>query len=172
MTSAVQNFVLQWGDMGVHWGMSRSTCQVHALLYLAERPLNAEEIVNTLKLARSNISTSLKELLSWNLIRRVPVPNDRRDHYAAETDVWEIAKRISTRRKEQEIDPALVALRDCVALAGREKNPETLKRLTAMLQFTEKVEGWYSDMLRVPRAQLEYLFKIGSKIVGFLPKAR
>jgi DNA-binding transcriptional regulator GbsR (MarR family) len=172
MTAAAQSFVLHWGDMGVHWGMSRSTCQVQALLYLAERPLNAEEIVNTLKLARSNISTSLKELLNWNLIRRVPMPNDRRDHYAAETDVWEIAKRISTRRKEQEIDPALVALRDCVALAGVEKNPETLKRLTAMLQFTEKVDKWYGDMLRIPRAQLEYLFKIGSKVVGFLPKAK
>lgn len=172
LSSASQSFVLHWGDMGVHWGMSRSTCQVHALLYLAEKPLTAEDICNTLKLARSNISTSLKELQGWNLIRRVPIPNDRRDHFAAETDVWEIAKRISTRRKELEIDPALVALRDCVALAKTEHNPETTKRLAAMLQFTEKMDSWYGEMLRLPRGQLEYLLKIGAKVIGFLPKAK
>ena len=170
--TANQSFILHWGDMGVHWGMSRSTCQVHALLYLSERPITAEDICNSLKLARSNISTSLKELQSWNLIRRVPVANDRRDHFTAETDVWEIAKRISTRRKEQEIDPALMALRDCVALAKTEKNPETAKRLIAMLQFTEKMDSWYSEMLRIPRGQLEYLFKIGAKVIGFLPKIK
>ena len=171
-STASQSFVLQWGDMGIHWGMSRSTCQVHALLYLAERPLAAEDIGNTLKLARSNISTSLKELLGWNLIRRVPIPNDRRDHFVAETDVWEIAKRISVRRKELEIDPALAALRDCVALAKAEHNRETEKRLAAMLQFTEKMSNWYGEMLRIPRGQLEYLLKIGAKVIGFLPKAR
>jgi DNA-binding transcriptional regulator GbsR (MarR family) len=172
LSPAAQNFVLHWGDMGVSWGMSRSTCQIQALLYLAERPLTAEDIGTTLKLARSNISTSLKDLLGWNLIRRVPMPNDRRDHYAAETDVWEIAKRISTRRKEQEIDPALIALRDCVALARTEKNPETTKRLAAMLTFTEKMNDWYGEMLRIPRGQLEYFFKIGAKVIGFLPKAK
>jgi DNA-binding transcriptional regulator GbsR (MarR family) len=169
---AQQSFVLHWGDMGVHWGMSRSTCQIQALLYLAEKPLTAEDIGAALKLARSNISTSLKELQRWNLIRRVPIAHDRRDHFVAETDVWEIAKRISTRRKEQEIDPALAALRNCVALAANEKNPETAKRLTAMLQFTEKIDGWYSEMLRIPRGQLEYLLKVGAKVIGFLPKAK
>jgi DNA-binding transcriptional regulator GbsR (MarR family) len=172
LTPASESFVLHWGDMGMHWGMSRSTCQIQALLYLAERPLTAEDIGNMLKLARSNISTSLKELQSWNLIRRVPVANDRRDHFVAEIDVWEIAKRISKRRKEREIDPALAALRNCVALAKDEKNPETAKRLVAMLQFTEKIDSWYSEMLRIPRGQLEYLLKVGAKVIGFLPKAK
>jgi DNA-binding transcriptional regulator GbsR (MarR family) len=171
-SSATQSFVLHWGDMGVHWGMSRSTCQVHALLYLAEKPLTAEDLGNTLRLARSNISTSLKELLGWNLVRRVPVPNDRRDHFVAETDVWEIAKRISARRKEREIDPAIAALRDCVVLAKSEANPETSRRLAAMLQFTERMDNWYGEMLRIPRGQLEYLLKIGAKVMGFLPKAK
>ena len=169
---AERSFILHWGDMGVSWGMSRSTCQIQALLYLAQKPLNAEDIADALKLARSNISTSLKELLGWNLISRVPLPNDRRDHFVAELDVWEIAKRISARRKELEIDPAISALRKSVGLAEAEKNPETIRRLKAMLQFTEKLDAWYGDMQRIPRGQLEMLMKFGAKIIAFLPKGK
>lgn len=172
ITPAEHSFILHWGDMGVNWGMSRSTCQIQALLYLALKPLNAEDIADALKLARSNISTSLKELLSWDLITRVPLPNDRRDHFVAELDVWEIARRISARRKELEIDPAILALRKSVALAEVEKNPETVKRLNAMLQFTEKLDAWYGDMQRIPRGQLEMLMKFGAKIISFLPRAK
>jgi DNA-binding transcriptional regulator GbsR (MarR family) len=172
LSPASQSFVLHWGDMGAHWGMSRSSCQVQALLYLAEKPLTAEEIGDLLKLARSNISTSLKELLIWNLVRRVPMPNDRRDHFTAEIDVWEIAKRISARRKELEIDPALATLRNCVAMAKAEDSTETTKRLSAMMQFTEKIDSWYGEMLRLPQGQLETLLKLGTKVIGFLPKAK
>jgi DNA-binding transcriptional regulator GbsR (MarR family) len=110
--------------------------------------------------------------LSWNLISRVPLPNDRRDHFVAELDVWEIAKRISARRKELEIDPAISALRKSVALAEAESNPETIKRLKSMLQFTEKLDAWYGDMQRIPRGQLEMLMKFGAKIIAFLPRAK
>src|SRR5687767_4173617 len=107
----LETFVLQWGDLGGQWGVNRSIGQIHAFLYLAEKPLTAEDIAERLSMARSNVSNSLKELLTWNLIRRVPVRQDRRDHYEAETDVWEIAARIAAGRKEREIDPALAALR-------------------------------------------------------------
>jgi DNA-binding transcriptional regulator GbsR (MarR family) len=172
VSAAEQGFVLHWGDMGVTWGMSRSSCQIQALLYLQQKPLNAEDIAGALKLARSNVSTSLKELLNWNLIARVPVAQDRRDHFIAETDVWEIARRITQRRKELEIDPALAALRKCVALAAEEGNLETGRRLQHMLAFTEKIDAWSDDMQRLPRGQLETLLKFGAKIVGFLPKAK
>src|SRR5579859_3249832 len=95
LPEAVQRFVLHWGDMGGQWGVNRSISQIHALLYLSERPLTAEEIAETLGLARSNVSNSIKELLSWNLIRRVPVRGDRREHFEAETDVWEMFIRIA-----------------------------------------------------------------------------
>src|SRR6516165_10032541 len=114
---AVERFVLHWGDMGGQWGVNRSISQIHALLYLSERPLTAEEIADTLGLARSNVSNSIKELLSWNLIRRGPVKGDRRDHFEAEADVWEMFTRISAGRKERELDPAIAALRACVAEA-------------------------------------------------------
>src|SRR6266542_6631730 len=112
---AVERFILHWGDMGGQWGVNRSVSQIHALLYLSERPLTAEEIAAALGLARSNVSNSIRELMAWNLIRRVPVKGDRRDHFEAEADVWEIAMRIAAVRKERELDPAVDALKACVA---------------------------------------------------------
>ena len=88
LPAATQQFILCWGDMGAQWGVNRSIAQIHALLYLSTRPLTAEEIADTLALARSNVSNSIKQLQIWGLIRRVPVLGDRRDFFEAETDVW------------------------------------------------------------------------------------
>src|SRR6201991_4739403 len=136
---AVEHFVLQWGDLGGKWGVNRSVAQIHALLYLSERPLTAEEIAATLGLARSNVSNSIRELMTWNLVRRVPVRGDRREHFEAESDVWEIAMRIAAVRKEREIDPAVDALKACVAGADRDSklHPVAAKRLKDMLAFIE-----------------------------------
>src|SRR2546427_9104511 len=128
LPDAAERFVLHWGEMGGQWGVNRSVSQIHALLYLSERPLTADEIADTLGLARSNVSNSIKELLGWNLIRRVPIRGDRRDHFEAETDVWEVAARIAVGRKEREIDPAMAALHSCVAQAEQDPGRDPVAR--------------------------------------------
>ena len=167
---AVERFVLHWGDMGSQWGVNRSVAQIQALLYLSERPLTAEEISETLGLARSNVSNSIKELLTWKLIRRVPVLGDRRDHFEAETDIWQLVTRIAEGRKEREIDPAVKALRACVAEAdGDPKVSATaLKRLKQMLDFIETLSRWYEQMLKVPASKIMALVKMGGKVVNLL----
>src|SRR5690349_10252477 len=105
---AAERFVLQWGDMGSQWGVNRSVGQIHALLYLSEKPLTADDISDQLGMARSNVSNSLKELQNWRLIRRVSVFGDRRDYFEAECDLWEMLLRIAAGRKEREIDPTVV----------------------------------------------------------------
>jgi DNA-binding transcriptional regulator GbsR (MarR family) len=161
--------------MGGQWGVNRSVAQIHALLYLSERPLTAEEIADALHLARSNVSNSIKELLAWKLIHRVPVMGDRRDHFAAETDIWEMVTRIAQGRKEREIDPAAAALRACLDEAGSDPriSPVALKRLADMLEFVETTSRWYDQMLRVPKNKLVALIKMGSKVVNILsPRSR
>src|SRR6202163_2753346 len=135
LPAAVERFVLHWGDMGDEWGVNRSVSQIHGLLYLSETPMTADDIADTLGMARSNVSNSIKELLGWNLIRRVPIMGDRRDHFEAETNIWEIVARIAAGRKEREIDPALAALRACVAEAEGDAtiHPSARQRLKAML---------------------------------------
>ncbi|GIQ72821.1 GbsR/MarR family transcriptional regulator [Bradyrhizobium sp. RD5-C2] len=174
LPAAVERFILHWGDMGDQWGVNRSVSQIHGLLYLAEAPMTAEDIADTLGMARSNVSNSIKELLSWGLIRRVPILGDRRDHFEAETDIWEVAAKIAAGRKEREIDPALAALRACVSDAADDPAISALasKRLKEMLTFTELVDRWYTQMLNVPRPRLVALIRLGEKIVSFLPTGR
>ena len=167
---AIERFVLQWGEMGGKWGVNRSVSQIHALLYLSERPLTAEDIADMLGLARSNVSNSINELLGWDLIRRVPIRGDRREHFEAEADVWEIFARIATGRKEREIDPAVAALRACTTEAeGDPKvHPVAQQRLKAMLDFVETMDRWYAQMLTVPKQQIASLIRLGTKIVNLL----
>jgi DNA-binding transcriptional regulator GbsR (MarR family) len=157
--------------MGSQWGVNRSVSQIHALLYLSERPLTADEIAAKLGLARSNVSTSIRELVAWSLVRRIPVRGDRREHFEAETDPFEIAIRISAMRKQREIDPAVETLRACVAAsAGDPKlHPVAGTRLRTMLEFVETLDRWYVQMLTVPRPQLARLIRLGSRIVSLLP---
>ena len=171
MPPAVQRFVLHWGEMGQVWGVNRSIGQIHALLYLSGRPLTAEDIAETLSLARSNVSNSLKELIAWNLIRRVPVLGDRRDFFEAEADLWEMVTRIAEGRKSRELDPTMATLKACKAEAEADRfmDPKAKERIAAMLTFVEMIDTWASDMRRVPRAKLSLLMRLGSAILRFLP---
>jgi DNA-binding transcriptional regulator GbsR (MarR family) len=174
LPTAVERFVLHWGDMGTQWGVNRTVAQIHAILYLSERPLTAEEIAARLGVARSNVSNSIRELLSWNLIRRVPVRGDRRDHFEAETDIWEVFLRIAAGRKEREIDPALAVLKTCAADAERDPavHPVAGARLKDMLAFVQMMDAWYAQMLTVPKTRLASVVRLGTKIFSFLPAGK
>src|SRR5688572_24524902 len=111
LSAVEERYILHWGEMGTKWGVSRTVAQVHALLYLSPKPLTAEEITQTLSVARSNVSTSLRELQGWNLARPVHVLGDRREHYESLKDVWEMFDVIIEQRKRREIDPTLEVLR-------------------------------------------------------------
>lgn len=174
LPGSIERFVLHWGEMGTFWGVNRSVAQIHALLMTADGPMTAEDIANALEMARSNVSNSLKELQNWNLIRRVPVKGDRRDHFEAETDVWEVASRIADARKAKEIDPAVVTLRACVAEAETDPtvSPVALKRLKDLLEFTETIDRWYGQIRSVARPKLMALLKLGARIAHLIPAGK
>ena len=170
LPEAVQRFILHWGDMGTTWGVNRTVAQIHALLFIMEAPLNAEQITECLGVARSNVSNSLKELLGFKTIRRVPVAGDRRDYFTAETDVWEVAKRIAAVRKAREIDPALETLTYCLKVAEGDGgvSDEQRKRLQDMQDFTATMDRWYGQMQTLPTSTLTKLIGMGDRVVGLL----
>lgn len=174
LPTAVRQFVLHWGDMGGQWGVNRSVAQIHALLYLSERPLNADEIGEKLGIARSNISNSLKELMGWKLIRRVPVMGDRRDHFEAEVDLWQMLTRIAEGRKQREVDPAVAALTQCKADAAGDPRISRVARarIDAMYDFVKTMEAWHDEMIKVSPSRLMLLIKMGRKVLAFLPGGR
>jgi len=170
LPGAVERFVVHWGEMGTTWGVNRSVAQIHALLYLSEAPLTAEDIADRLGMARSNVSTSLRELLGWSLIRRVHAMGDRRDYYEAEADMFEMVRRIALVRKAREIDPALSVLRSCAAEAKGESgvSPAVRKRLSSMLEFTETVDRSFGEIMRLPAPTLMALIRMGGTIARFV----
>src|SRR5467141_3382722 len=124
LTPVEQRFVLHWGEMGTRWGINRTVAQVHALLFISPKPLPAEEIANTLAVARSNVSTSLRELQGWGIVRVAHVLGDRRDYFESMRDVWEMFRIILEERKRREVDPTLNVLRDCVATVEKARPVE------------------------------------------------
>jgi DNA-binding transcriptional regulator GbsR (MarR family) len=166
---ALQKFVLHWGEMGTRWGVNRTVAQVHALLFASTKPLTAEEIAETLAVARSNVSTSLRELQAWGLVRVVHVLGDRRDYFEALKDVWEMFQLILDGRKRREVDPTLSVLRECVA-EGRagSLDAESRDRLLEMLGFFEMMTRWYEQVRRVPRPTLTKFIRMGDRVTRLL----
>ena len=167
----VRSFILHWGEMGTQWGVNRSVAQMHALLYLSDRPLHAEEICTRLGLARSNVSNGLKELQSYRIIRRVHVEGDRRDHFVADTDLWDMLMKIAAERKRREIDPTIQLLGELAeSLDGRTQLPPHIhERIGRMHEFLGTLTNWYDDVRRLPRPTLVALMKLGGRITRFIP---
>jgi DNA-binding transcriptional regulator GbsR (MarR family) len=169
---AVRRFILEWGNLGERWGVNRSVSQIHALLYASKEPLAAEDIADGLGIARSNVSNSLRELQSWNIIRSVPILGDRRTFYTAETDLWVLVSRIAAGRKTRELDPAAAALRECVEMSRDDKSvdPVVQLRLREMLDFVERLSRWYDQMIALPRTSIVTLIKLGGGIARLLDR--
>ncbi len=169
LTSLQQSFVLHWGEMGSRWGVNRTVGQIHALLFLAERPMHAEEIVEQLAIARSNVSNSLKELLSYRLIRVVHLVVDRRDHFEAEQNIWEIFRRVTDERSKREIAPTLSMLRSALLTVPSEPSDKrTLKKMKELHDFLEVGTSWISEMHKLSPETLMKIAKLGAKIQNLL----
>ena len=174
LSDSAKQFILHWGEMGTRWGVNRTVAQVHALLYLSPEALTAEDIAETLSVARSNVSTSLKELQNWNLVQTDSRIGDRRDYFQTSADVWTLFLTVVEQRVEREIVPTLTMLRRCAAEAQAERpfQPVIATRITAMQDFLEVILGWYSQIKKLPPASLRSLLSIGSGVTRILPKSR
>ena len=161
-----QKFVLHWGEMGTRWGINRTVAQIHALLYVSPKPLHAEEIAETLDVARSNVSTSLKELQSWRIVKLVHVLGDKRDHFESMHDVWEMFRIVLDERKRREIDPTVAMLAECIAEASRDRAESlTEARLRELQRFFETSAGWYAQIAKLPSSALVKFLKTGDKLL-------
>ncbi len=172
LTPVMRKFILHWGEMGTRWGVNRTVAQVHALLYLSPEPLNAEEIAKALSVARSNVSTSLRELESWGIIRAVHRLGDRREHYESMKDVWEMARVICDERKRREIDPTLAVLKECLADLDGSKpaDPALRERVLGMLTFVETLNSLYEEIHRMPTGAIRGVLKMRGKIRKLLAR--
>jgi DNA-binding transcriptional regulator GbsR (MarR family) len=169
-----QRFILHWGEMGTRWGINRTVAQIHALLFISERPLPAETIADTLAIARSNVSTSLRELQNWGIVHVVHLLGDRRDHFESMKDVFAMFRVIATERKKREIDPTVQVLKSCIAAAAKPRSAGayTRERLADLLQFFELAEAAYAQLEKLPTPALLKLARLGDKAFKLLRIAK
>ena len=169
LNSVAQRFVLHWGEMGSKWGVNRTVSQIHALLYLAGKPMPADEIVETLGVARSNVSNSLKDLQNWKLIHVVHMMGERRDHFATSTDVWELFRVVVSERKKREFDPTIGVLRECLESDDLpQESAEVQQRIKDTLVLMESLSTWGDQMLKLEPETLMKVMKLGAKIQNLL----
>ena len=161
-----QKFILHWGEMGTRWGINRTVAQIHALLFISEKPLNADDLVQALDVARSNVSNSLKELQGWGIVKRVHVLGDKRDHFESLKDVFEMFRIVLDERKKREIDPTIALLRTCVAEAEKDKETDeyTERKLRELADFFDAGAVWYGQVRQWSTPALTRFLKAGDKI--------
>ena len=172
LSPAVEKYVLHWGEMGTRWGTNRTVAQIQALLYLSPEPLTAEQICELLSVARSNVSTSIRELQSYGLVRMTHVLGDRRDYFESIHDVWELFRVIIEQRKQRELNPTLSMLRRCAEEVNGESGTDaaTKARIHNMLEFVETISGWYEEINDIPTTTLKKLMKLGKGITKIVRK--
>ncbi|HEY3663372.1 MAG TPA: MarR family transcriptional regulator [Chthoniobacterales bacterium] len=165
-----QQFVLHWGEMGTRWGINRTVAQIHALLMISDRPLRADEIAETLSVARSNVSTSLRELQNWGIVRLVHQAGDRRDHFESMQDVFEMFRVIARERKKREVEPTVRVLREFIEGSSGRKASEraTRERLQELLSFFELGTAIYEQFEKLPTPALIKIAKLGDKAFKLL----
>ena len=169
LSPTAQKFVLHWGEMGTRWGVNRTVAQIHALLYITGRPMHAEEIVDTLGVARSNVSTSIRELQGWKLVKLVHLNGDRRDHFETHTHVWELLRTIVRERQRREIAPTIDVLRELLADPAIAREPADAKRrMRETLDLLETLTAWSDEMLKLDTATLTKVLKLGARIQKLL----
>jgi DNA-binding transcriptional regulator GbsR (MarR family) len=171
-----ERFVMHFGEMGSRWGVNRTVGQIYALLFLSPRPLNADQIAETLGFSRSNVSMGLKELQSWRLVNMGHQVGDRRDYYESPGDVWQIFRVLMEEKRKREIDPTLTLLREnLLEPPTGDDEIYAQKRMTDMLELIELATGWFDEIQRLPPETLQNLMRLGSKVqkvLGFAGKLR
>lgn len=169
LSPTAEKFVLHWGEMGTKWGVNRTVSQIHALLYLVGKPMHAEEIQETLGVARSNVSNSIKELQNLNLVQTTHIMGDRRDYFTTGTDVWELAKVIVEERYRRELAPTVTFLAELMNTPEfAQENKEVQQRIKETHQFVDTLTSWATEMLKLSTSTLNRILKLGATIQKFL----
>lgn len=173
LTTTQEQFILHWGEMGAKWGVNRSVSQIHALLFITGQSMNAGEIVDTLNMARSNVSNSLKELQNWELVYTVSVLGDRREHFSTHKDVWELLRIITAERQRREIEPTVRFLQQLMDSPDfKTEDKTTQDRIQQTHHLVSTLSQWMRQVIKLPTKTLMVILQLGAKIQKILPVSK
>ena len=105
--TTIKEFVIKWGNIASNWGIPKTMGQIHGLLLVSHKPVNADEIMAKLSLSRGSVHTQLQQLLEWKMVYKTGMADDRKDYFVAEKDMWRLFLTVIDIRKKMELQPLL-----------------------------------------------------------------
>lgn len=164
-----RQFIAHFGEMGSRWGINRTVGQIYALLYVAQNPMNADEIAEALAFSRSNVSMGLKELQSWRLVRLRHLSGDRREYFEAPQDVWDIFRILAEERRRREIEPTLSMLRTALLeTPATDAERHAQQRMREMHDLIDRLMKWFDDVQRLAPETALQLMGMGAAVTRVL----
>jgi len=156
LQEAKDKFIHTWGTLATQWGINRTMSQIHALLLLSPKSLNADQIMEELRISRGNVNMNLRDLMSWGLINKQLLPGERKEYFLAEKDIWKVARLIAKERKRREIEPILESMEDIQSqlLPDTDEKKEVLRIIGDISQVTKFTNSTVDSVLKAEESWL------------------
>ncbi|MGK0364531.1 MAG: DNA-binding transcriptional regulator GbsR (MarR family) [Saprospiraceae bacterium] len=144
-----EKFIQSWGVIGSNWGINRTMAQIHALLLIAPESLSAENVMEDLQISRGNANMNLRELIDWGLVYKELKPGERKEYFRAEKDMWDVVKKIITRRKKKELEPMLKVLNELGAIEEKTEEAEEFNKVIQDIKlFSVKADSTLDSLVK------------------------
>jgi len=139
---AKDTFISTWGALGTLWGINKAMAQIHALLWISPEPLSMEDIMEELSISRGNTSMNLRQLMDWGIVFKKSKPGERKEYFASEKDVQELARQVAKERSRREIKPVIKVLKDVSAIDndGSKNTEELIKQTKALYELANNAD--------------------------------
>lgn len=169
LSASVKEFVLHCGEMARYWGFNRTVGQMLGLIIVTEQPLSAQAIADTLSISRGNVSMSIKEMLSWQLIKVIHEPGDRKEYYALSGSIWHVANKVFEERKRRELDPTFTLLRNSMEeMRESDDDAYARERMSEIHDLLETVSLWAEELQSLDEQRLYKLVSMGASMLKIL----
>jgi len=159
-TEAKDKFISTWGVLGSNWGINKAMAQIHALLWISPEPLSMEDIMEELKISRGNTSMNLRQLIDWGIVYKETKAGDRKEYFASEKEVQELARQVAKERSKREIKPTIKILKEVSSIKDDNtlKTKELIKQTEALHELVSTMDtmidkvvsqekNWFTKML-------------------------
>ena len=154
ITAPMRQFLDFFGELGPRWGVRTETSQTQALLFLADRPLDRDDIATLLEISKAKTTRALNDLETWDMARR----NDD-DRWLTSSEPWDLLFTALESRQQREIAPALELLRQCTDDAKSDAATPAIvrRRIAGVLKLVENLAAINVQSRRLPKSLLPRL---------------
>lgn len=143
LQAAEHRFIESIGKLCDSFGLNKFIAQLYAILYLSDKPLSLDDMVEKLGVSKGNISVNIRELESWGAVRSVWVKGSRKDFYEAELDVKKVISnklKSSVQKRIQEVSSMVDDFNAIVQSANGELTDEEKRIAKIYAERLKKIE--------------------------------